>query len=183
MNLRLLPIVSLPIVFSLLTVCGLAQKPKGFDVQVNLLVTDEKGEYVDVKTSDVKILDDGVEQKITSMRKVDGLDLCILVDNSGSMARQLEDVARVAKVLVDNLRPSDQATVLRFVSRDKIEITQPWTADKKLLTDTLDHLYIEGGQSAVVDALYLASQNVIERERSAPSRRYAIVLITDTDDP
>ena len=43
-------------------------------------------------------------------------------------------------------------------------------------------LFVEGGQSAVTDALYLAVQLMVERERQAKNERKAIILITDAED-
>ena len=56
--------------------------------------------------------------------------------------------------------------IIRFVGRDKIEIEQQFTSNKADLIDALDNLYIEGGQTAITDAVYLAVQNVDEYEAS-----------------
>ena len=51
--------------------------------------------------------------------------------------------------------------------------------------DSLDNLYIEGGQTAIIDAVYLAVENVDEYERSRKSensKRRALVLVSDGED-
>jgi Ca-activated chloride channel family protein len=75
--------------------------------------------------------------------------------------------------------------VIRFISRDKIEIAQPFTDNKADVSDALDNLYIEGGQTAVIDAVYLAVQNVDEYEASKrpdDRKRRAIILVSDGED-
>jgi hypothetical protein len=41
---------------------------------------------------------------------------------------------------------------------------------------------VEGGQSAIVDALVLASEKLKERQRSATSKKYAVLLISDCEE-
>jgi Ca-activated chloride channel family protein len=75
--------------------------------------------------------------------------------------------------------------IIRFVGRDKIEIEQPFTANKGDLNDALDNLYIEGGQTAIIDAVYLAVQNVDDYEKSNKSddrKRRALILVSDGED-
>lgn len=58
---------------------------------------------------------------------------------------------------------------------------QEFTADKTLLNRGLDSLYVEGGQSAVVDAIYIAVQHVAKRRKSGDRRR-AVVVLSDGED-
>ena len=60
--------------------------------------------------------------------------------------------------------------VIRFVSSDKIEIVQDFTPNKTDLNDALENLYIEGGQTAIIDAVYLAAEKVDEYEASQKVR-------------
>src|SRR4029079_6030973 len=82
-------------------------------------------------------------------------------------------------------RKDDETSIIRFVSRDKITVEQPFTANKGDLDDTLDNLFIEGGQTAIIDAVYLAVQQVSDYEKSvsaADRKRRAIILVTDGED-
>lgn len=174
---------------SLVTVCTTtaqtdSQKSNSVEVETNLLILDENGEYAsDVKQSEIKILEGDVEQKITSFVKLDGaVDLAIVADNTGSVRYQLDDIITVGKILVANLRQRDNAQVIRFTNSARIEIIQEWTNKKVALDDALDNMYVDGGQSAVLDALYLASQDMKTRHAREPNRRYAIVLISDGED-
>src|SRR5205823_3472493 len=108
-----------------------------------------------------------------------------VIDNSGSLRQQLDKVIEAGKVFVGTNRPDDETLIVRFVGRDKIEIAQPFTANKQDLNDALDNLYIEGGQTAVRDAVYLAVENIDEYERSKKAedrKRRALILVTDGED-
>ena len=157
---------------------------KPFEFRTNLLVLDEKNNHVDgIKQSDVKLFENGVEQKLTYFATKDrSLDVCLVVDNSGSVQPQLEAVMNIAKLITANLGPADSEQVVRFIGRDNISVIQDWTKDKAALNDAVDSFYTEGGLSAVIDALYLAGQDILKRRKAAPNKRYAIVLISDGEE-
>lgn len=157
---------------------------KRFDVETNLLVLDEKGEYVSgIKATDIKLFEADVEQPVTSLTELKGaVDISIVADNTGSVRTQLTDITSIGKLIITNLRPDDSAQLIRFVGRDTIETSQLWTNDRGSLITALDNMYIEGGQSAVLDALYLATEDIMKRREKFPDRRYAIVLLSDGED-
>lgn len=157
---------------------------KLIEVKANLMVLGADGKFADdVKSEDVKIYEDGVEQKITRFVKKDSpLNAGLVVDNSGSLRPSLAEIIKAASVIADNLEPTGEAFVMRFVSRDKIEILQDWTSKKDRLNSALGEMYVDGGQSAVIDALYLAAGKVLERETQNKSKRYALILISDGED-
>ena len=72
--------------------------------------------------------------------------------------------------------------VVRFVSNDKINICQPWTNDKVKLKAAFDNLFIEGGQSAVRDAIELTARQLLDEAKTQPEKEYALVLISDGSD-
>lgn len=155
-----------------------------FDVKANLLISDAEDYFVDdLKQEDVKIFEDGVEQKITYFAKKEPvLNLAIVVDNTGSMRMKLDEIIFASSGIASNLRPKDEALVIRFVDSVKIEVKQDWTSDQRKLNNAIQNLYIEGGQSAVLDAIYLAQKEIIEREKTDKTKRYAILLISDVED-
>src|SRR5438445_5255839 len=158
-----------------------SKENKTFEVRTNLIVVDEKGRYIDgIKESEVKVFENGVEQKLTYFVPKDKpLNVSLVVDNTGSVRTQLDQVTSIAKIIIANLDGSDDATVIRFVGREHIEVEQLWTSKKPDLNSALDNLYVEAGQSAVIDALYLASQDILKRRQTANNRRYAMVWISD----
>src|SRR5580765_4899125 len=152
-------------------------------VRINLLIADEKGLYInDVNLDKIKLYEDGVEQKILTVEKKTPLSLGIIMDNSGSVRKRLGELTFAGKILTTNLLDGDEAFVIRFVGRETIEIVQDWTSKKKDLSDAIDLMYVEGGQSAVIDALYLSAEKMIGRAKTGTTKRYALVLITDGDE-
>jgi Ca-activated chloride channel family protein len=158
------------------------QKPVA--VEANVMVLDSADKYIDdIKQEDLKIFEDGVEQKITYFAKKEPvLNLGLVIDNTGSMRVQFDKILSTGAVLAVNLRPTDEAFLVRFVSSDKIETVQEWTSDRARLKAGLEQMYIEGGQSAITDALYLSATKMTERAKKDAAKRYALVLITDGED-
>jgi Ca-activated chloride channel family protein len=153
-------------------------------IKANVKAVDAAGNPVnDLKAGDVKIFEDGVEQKITYFtRKEPVLNLGLVMDNTGSVRTQLKKLEQAGNSLVDSLTGDGEAFLVRFVSSEKIEVIQEWTSSKTKLNLGLENMYIEGGQSAVIDALYLSVEKLVEREKTDKTRKYAIVLISDIED-
>ena len=85
--------------------------------------------------------------------------------------------------IVQSNKAEDEGFLIRFVSSDKIETVQDITADKRRLLAGLEDLYVEGGQTAVIDAVYLAAERLVKRRVEDKSlRRYALVLVSDGED-
>ncbi|MEO6050889.1 MAG: VWA domain-containing protein, partial [Pyrinomonadaceae bacterium] len=139
-----------------------------------------------VQEKEFKIYEDGNLQQIDFFSKSEvPTNYALVIDNSGSLRQQLDKVVEAGKVFVNTNRPDDETMIIRFVGRDKIEIEQPFTANKTDLIDALDNLYVEGGQTAIIDAVYLAVENVDEYERTKKSddkKRRALVLVSDGED-
>ena len=110
------------------------------------------------------------------------LNLGLVMDNSGSLRLQLEKLVIGGKALVDSLTGEDEALIVRFTGSDNINVIEDWTSGKSKLKEILDLMFIESGQSAVIDATYLTAQKLLERENKDTSRKYAMVLISDVED-
>jgi Ca-activated chloride channel family protein len=156
-------------------------------VKLSVRAIDRNNRPVNTLTQkDFHIFEDGLAQQIDFFSKSEvPTNYALVVDNSGSLRQQLDKVVEAGKVFIANNRPDDEAMVIRFVGRDKIEIEQPFTANKTDLNDALDNLYVEGGQTAVIDAVYLAVENVDEYEKSKrpeDRKRRAIILVSDGED-
>lgn len=155
-------------------------------VSVNLLVMDADGGLVpNIKASDVKIFEDGVEQKIDELKPRGPLKyLALLFDNTGSMRPDLDKITAVSPAFsrLFFFNGSDtKITVARFVGRDNISIGQSWTSDREKIESSIDNLYTEGGKSAVLDALYLTAESFPERTDELPGQN-AILLVSDCED-
>ncbi|CAN5403623.1 hypothetical protein BH10ACI2_BH10ACI2_17070 [soil metagenome] len=156
-------------------------------VNLNVRVIDRNNKSINnLQQKEFRILEDGNPQQIDFFSRSDvPTNYAILVDNSGSMRQQLDKVVEAGKVFVSGNRPDDETMIIRFVGRDKIEIEQQFTSNKTDLNDALENLYIEGGQTAIIDAVYLAVQNVEEYEQSKKPddrKRRALILVSDGED-
>jgi Ca-activated chloride channel family protein len=159
--------------------------PAPFTVTLNVTALDSQDRPAgDLKREDFQILEDGVPQTVASAEKLEGpLAFGLVVDNSGSLRSLIDSVITVGQLLVEGSGPDASAFVIRFVSHDQIQLMQDFTTSKRALGAALDDMYIEGGQTAVNDALYVAAE-YLEKSRAAdPSpRRYSLVLLTDGED-
>lgn len=136
--------------------------------------------------ADFSVFENKVPQKIEAFALQEvPTNYALVIDNSGSLRFQLEKVIEASKTIVGTNRPDDETEVIRFVSSSKIEIEQNFTDNKEDLIDALDNLYIEGGKTAIIDAVYLAAERVDEHERSEDSngrKRRALILVSDGED-
>ena len=64
----------------------------------------------------------------------------LAVDTSGSLRSQLQSVIDAGKTIINSNKPGDETFLVRFISSDKIETVQDFTANKELLMDGLDQL-------------------------------------------
>lgn len=156
-------------------------------VNINVRVVDRNNRPIsNLKQSDFKVFEENVPQQIEFFSKSEvPTNYSLVIDNTGSLRQQIDKVIEASKILVANNRPSDQTSVIRFVSSDKIEIIQEFTSNKTDLNDALDNMFIEGGQTAIIDAVYLAASKVTEYNKDSDKtdrKRRALVLVSDGED-
>ena len=155
-------------------------------VQLHVRVIDRNNRPINnVSQNEFHVFEDGVPQKIeTFTREEVPISYGLAVDTSGSLRSQLQSVIDAGKTIINANRPGDETFLVRFISSDKIETVQDFTASKELLLDGLDSFYVEGGQTAVIDAVYLASEHVSDYKKGGESdrRRRALIVITDGED-
>src|SRR2546422_3980240 len=138
-----------------------------------------------LRKDEFKILENGEAQPIFSFTREEvPVIYGLAVDTSGSLRPAFEQVLNAAKAIINSNKPGDETFLERFISSDKIETLQDFTANKDLLLDGLDNLYTEGGQTAVIDGVYLAAEHVAEYRKGDDSdrRRRALIVITDGED-
>jgi Ca-activated chloride channel family protein len=156
-------------------------------VNLNVRVVDRNNRPIgDLKQSDFKRCEASTPQQIEFFSKSEvPTNYSLVIDNSGSIRPQIEQVIEAGKILVGTNRPDDETSIIRFVSSEKIEIVQEFTPNKTDLNDALDNLFIEGGQTAVIDAVYLAASRVSAYENTndkTDRKRRALILISDGED-
>jgi Ca-activated chloride channel family protein len=155
-------------------------------VQLHVRVIDRNNKPIDnVAQNEFHVFEDGVPQPVEYFTREEvPISYGLAVDTSGSLRSQLQSVIDAGKTIVNSNKGGDETFLVRFISSDKIETVQDFTANKELLMDGLDSLYVEGGQTAITDAVYLSAEHVSEYKKGDESdrRRRALIVITDGED-
>jgi Ca-activated chloride channel family protein len=155
-------------------------------VQLHVRVIDRNNKPInDVPESAFHVFEDGVAQPIENFSREEvPISYGLAVDTSGSLRSQLQSVIDAGKTIINSNKSGDETFLVRFISSDKIETIQDFTANKEALMDGLDSFYVEGGQTAVIDAVYLSAEHVSEYRRGDGDdrRRRALIVITDGED-
>ena len=90
----------------------------------------------------------------------------IVVDCSGSQRLQMDRVVGLIKQYVEAMQGDDEAFILRYVDAGKISIVQDMTKDRTELIDTAEGLYVEGGPTAMSDAVDYAAKYFAKNKQS-----------------
>lgn len=157
------------------------------EVSLNVRVMDANNRTVkNLNQSDFKVYEDGVLQPISSLNTTEiPMINALVIDNSRSLRSQLANIIEAGKTIVGTNRPKDETAVIRFVSSDKIEVVQNFTPDKNLLNNGLNNLFVEGGQTAIIDAVYMTTKKIGQYQNSTnkdDTRLRALILVSDGDD-
>jgi VWFA-related protein len=106
----------------------------------------------------------------------------IVVDNSGSYRSLMDKIIEITKDIVEENKADDETFLVRFVSTDKIRLLQDFTVSKDAIHAAADEMYVEGGLTAILDAVDFAARHLVEKASSEPARRKILILLTDGDD-
>jgi VWFA-related protein len=144
-----LSIISILFLFSIgaSEVGSQTQQPKQFELTVkidtDLVVTDalvmskKKGRVIgDLKREDFLLYEDGVQQEIThfSQDKLP-LSIMLLLDVSGSVQPELQQIQAGARYAMQQLKPEDEVAVMVFAGGAKL--IQDFTKDRRLIEDKI----------------------------------------------
>lgn len=156
-------------------------------VNLNVRVIDRNNRPVnDVKKEEFKVFEDGVEQEIFNVITEEvPISYGIAIDHSGSLRPQLQTVIDAGKKIISSNKSGDETFIVAFTSTDKIELMSDFNADKAFLNETLDQIVTEGGQTAIIDAIYLAAEKAANQRKGDPlsdKRRRALIVVTDGED-
>jgi Ca-activated chloride channel family protein len=138
-----------------------------------------------VQKEEFRVLEDGVSQPIFSFTREEvPVMYGLAIDTSGSLRPAFESVISAGKAIINSNKKGDETFLERFISSDKIETVQDFTPNKDALMDGLDTLYVEGGQTAVIDGVYLAAEHVATYKKGGDDdhRRRALIVVTDGED-
>lgn len=155
-------------------------------VNLNVRVIDRNNRPIgDIRQEEFHVFENGVAQPIFYFSKEEvPISYGLAIDTSGSLRSQLNQVLEAGKTIINSNKKGDETFLVRFISSDKIEQVQDFTSNKDDLLDSLDTFYTEGGQTAVVDAVYVSAEHVAEYKKGDDSdrRRRALIVVTDGED-
>jgi VWFA-related protein len=156
-------------------------------VDLFFTATDSKGNFVtDLRQDEMKVEEDGVVQSIQSFAAIPGerrdvpLNLAVMIDNSGSMAEDIDgvlkiDLAREAGLsMLQQLGPLDRMMIITFDEEPKVI---PLTSDQTLLQDSLHHLRVHFGYTALFNSILTTLDQLNEQ-----AGRKVLLLISDGND-
>jgi VWFA-related protein len=106
----------------------------------------------------------------------------LVIDNSGSLRTMLDKVIGVVTEIVDGNGTDDEAFLVTFVDTPKIVLRQEFTDSKAELHDAVQNMFVEGGQSAILDAVKISAEYLAKSARTDAGRTRALVLVTDGED-
>ena len=105
----------------------------------------------------------------------------LVVDTSGSQRLLLEKIIGLVNDIVEQNKPDDETFLVSFVDTEKIVLQQDFTASKDAISDAADDIYIQGGQTAIIDAVSFSAKHFVEKARTDTGRSRVLILITDGD--
>ncbi len=155
------------------------------EVNLILSITDSKGRFVNNLTAeDLKLLDNRkspAKWNYFQARTNLPLSIVLAVDVSSSVRDRLHFEQQAASAFLKRIlrKETDEATILAFGSTVQ-EKTEGMTSNPKAL-DLSIHNLSAGGETAMYDAIVLASNKLRAHERKGVVRP-VIILITDGDD-
>jgi Ca-activated chloride channel family protein len=110
------------------------------------------------------------------------LSVGLVVDNSGSYRLLLDRVIDLASNIVDQKGGDDEMFLVTFVDTSKIVLRQDFTHVKSDLHDAAENMFIEGGQTAILDALKFSARLFSESENAPANGQRILILISDGDE-
>lgn len=106
----------------------------------------------------------------------------LVIDNSGSIRTILDKVIAVVSDVIEANEAEDEAFFLTFVDTPKIVLRQEFTSSKSELRDAVDGMFIEGGQTAILDAVKISADYLAKNAQTKGVRTRALILVTDGED-
>lgn len=153
-------------------------------VQIPVTIFDDKGAVAtDLKKSDFRLSDDGIEQRILYFeRERVPVSFVVLADLSSSMTRKIPFVQDAALSLLDSLEEQeqyhDEYSVLSIAKRSKL--VMPFTSDGRDLKRRLPILLTATNEStSLFDGIWLG---VNTAHSDALNKNRAMIIITDGGD-
>ncbi len=147
------------------------------EIKLNVLAFDDSGAFLSgVTPNDLVITENNILHQPASVRRLPA-NVLIVMDTGGEMrsVKSLDLTRRVARGVIDALRPGDSVAIMQY--SDRAEIVGDWTTDRSRMKAAIKRTNF-GRRSLFVDALRLA-MDVLLKE---PLENRHLVLITDGTD-
>lgn len=115
----------------------------------------------------------------------------VLVDNSGSLRSQFERVLALGNEVVRDAHSQGAISIFSFKGTGNPKDAPPlmvahtvWNQDAAVLSRYLDSLFIEGGQTNLLDAVHSMVKHISAKaeQDKTPHAHKVLVLITDGED-
>lgn len=140
----------------------------------------------DIRKEEFRVFENGVPQTIEFFTREEvPISYGLVVDNSGSLRSQLAKVIEAGRTIINSNKPGDETLIVRFIDSDMIEELQDFTSKQEDLLDAIENFHVDGGQTAVVDAVYVSAARIAQHkkgDRLNDRRRRAMILVTDGED-
>jgi VWFA-related protein len=149
-------------------------------VSVPFSALDAAGNYVtDLKQADVKVFEEGVEQRVTSFSEISQPTFVVLLlDASTSVMEHLREIKASATAFVDQLRETDYVYPVAF-SGVVAPLLPQATNDRAALRDAINRMgIIPDEKTSIYDAVQSVSDEILKKFRG----RKALILFTDGED-
>lgn len=111
----------------------------------------------------------------------------IFLDNSGSMRSQFDQVTAIGRAVMKQVRPRGPVSIFDFTTQGRLQEARAVatrrteeTQDQDMLEQTIDDLYVIGGQTTLLDAISFISDGFDQTADDSSDR--VIILITDGED-
>jgi Ca-activated chloride channel homolog len=153
-------------------------------IRMGLIATDQfQRPLEDLRQEEIQVTEDGQPRQLTFFaRDNKPLRYTIALDTSGSFKSLLPTCLSLVRAFIENNRPNDETMIVTFVGSNNIVTVHDFTTDKSKLLDSLKLIYVQGGQTAVIDAVHLSVAATASNETDTADVRRVVLLISDGED-
>ncbi len=152
-----------------------APKPPPIRPELEFTISDKSRGLLELSADELKVVEDGVEQKVEAFREVVApVSIVLALDSSGSMRRSAETAMEAARGFVTALRREDSLGLLLFADQSVFAHDLSTSRDEAI--KTIDNYTAVGG-TALYDGLW----DAMTRLQRVEGRR-AVVVVTDGRD-
>jgi VWFA-related protein len=148
-------------------------------VNVDVLVTTKDGQFVPgLKKENFRILEDGVDQKVTNFNQSEApITAVMLIEFASTNYSYLRDALNSSYTFASQLKKDDWVAVVEYDMRTHILVD--FTQDKREIMDALNTLRIPGfSERNLFDALY---ETLDRLDGTEGGRKYVILVSTGQD--